>query len=176
MLITYFCITLGAYLYGSVPFGFLFARILRGTDIREVGSGNIGATNAARVLGFRYFPLVFLLDFTKGLLPALIGLNLAPAHTAYSPSPLAVVGAVAAILGHVFPIYLKFKGGKAVAAGTGACVILAPWALAIAAGVWAVLFAIFRYVSLASISAAAALGGSVWFVYDNPAGEGLYRT
>lgn len=165
-----------AYLYGSVPFGFLFAKILRGVDIRQVGSGNIGATNAARVLGFRYFPVVFLLDFTKGFLPALIASRLIVEGASYQPHPLAVCGALAAILGHVFPVYLKFKGGKAVAAGTGACTILAPWALLIAAGLWAVMFGIFRYVSLASITAAAALGVSTWIVYPHPLGSGLFRT
>ena len=174
--IYYILLPLAAYLYGSVPFGFLFALILRGTDIREVGSGNIGATNAARVLGFRYFPVVFLLDFSKGLLPPLIAITLVGAGQAYDPHPLAVGGAVAAILGHVFPIYLKFKGGKAVAAGTGACLILAPWALLVAAATWAILFAVFRYVSLASITAAGALGISVWIVYSDPLGAGIFRT
>jgi glycerol-3-phosphate acyltransferase PlsY len=165
-----------AYLYGSVPFGFLFAKVLRGVDIREVGSGNIGATNAARVLGFRYFPVVFVLDFTKGFLPALVASRVVETGADYAPHPLAVGAALAAILGHVFPVYLKFKGGKAVAAGTGACTILAPWALLIAAGAWAVMFGIFRYVSLASVTAAAALAISTWLVYPDPLGTGLYRT
>ncbi len=165
-----------AYIYGSIPFGFLFAKILRGTDIREVGSGNVGATNAARVLGFRYFPVVFLLDFSKGALSAYVGGVFAGAAFGYEPALLAVVCAIAAILGHVFPIFLKFKGGKAVAAGTGACSILAPWAVLIAAGCWAILFAALRYVSLASICAAAALAISVWFVYPAPLGTGMGRT
>lgn len=167
---------IAAYIYGSIPFGFLFAKILCDTDIRDVGSGNVGATNAARILGFQYFPIVFLLDFSKGAGFAFLGGYLSQANTAYAPTLLAVVCAVAAILGHIFPIFLKFKGGKAVAAGTGACTILAPWAVLIAAGFWAVTFAIFRYVSLASITAASALAVSAWFVSFDPLGAGIYRT
>jgi len=172
----YIALPLGAYLYGSVPFGYLLARLLKGVDIRTVGSGNIGATNAARVLGFKFFPLVFVLDTSKGLLPALAGAALTPADSPYSPPPLAVAAAVAAIAGHVFPLFLRFKGGKAVAAGAGAFLVLNPVALAVAAAVWGVVFALWRYVSLASITAAASLACASWFLTGDPAGSGRYGT
>ncbi len=163
------------YFYGAVPFGFLAAKLIKGVDIRGVGSGNIGATNAARVLGFRFFPLIFLLDVSKGFLPALAAQRLVSGG-ACDPHLLVVGTALAAILGHVFPVYLGFKGGKAVATSTGAFLAMAPWSLLIAAGVWAVMFALWRYVSLASISAAVALPASVWLLHADPVGSGRYLT
>jgi glycerol-3-phosphate acyltransferase PlsY len=164
-----------AYLYGSVPFGFLAARLIKGVDIRTTGSGNIGATNAARVLGFKFFPFIFLLDMSKGFLPVLAGLLLS-SQGDFSPPPLAVGAGFGAILGHVFPAYLGFKGGKAVATGTGVFLALAPWAVLIAAGLWGLVFAAWRYVSLASILAAAALPVSLWFTHGEPLGQGCYLT
>jgi len=168
----------GAYLYGSIPFGFIMARIFKGVDIRNRGSGNIGATNAARVLGFRFFPLIFLLDFSKGFLSAYMGLRVFSGFSGFTPPPLAVICALAAVAGHIFPVFLGFKGGKAVAAGTGAFVVLAPWAVLAAAVVWAILFSVFRYVSLASIIAAVTLGTAVWVppVNPEPLGEGVFLT
>ncbi|MFO8008622.1 MAG: glycerol-3-phosphate 1-O-acyltransferase PlsY [Candidatus Brocadiia bacterium] len=170
-----YLLPVAAYLYGAVPFGFLAARWLRGVDIRETGSGNIGATNAARVLGFRFFPLIFLLDLSKGLVPTLAAMLLAP-QAGYDPHPLAVGTGLAAILGHVFPVYLGFKGGKAVAASTGVFAVLAPWQVLIAAGVWGAVFGAFRYVSLASVSAAAALPLAVWLLEPDPLGKGVFLT
>ncbi len=164
-----------AYLYGAVPFGFLAARWLRGVDIRQTGSGNIGATNAARVLGFRFFPVIFLLDFSKGLLPTLAATLLVP-RGGYDPHPLAVGTGLAAILGHVFPVYLGFKGGKAVAASTGVFAVLAPRQVLIAAGVWVAVFGAFRYVSLASISAAVALPLALLLMHPEPLGQGVFLT
>jgi glycerol-3-phosphate acyltransferase PlsY len=161
-----------AYFYGSIPFGFLAARWLRGVDIRTVGSGNIGATNAARVLGFKYFPVIFLLDMTKGFLPSLIAASLVP-DTGHDPSPWTLAAGFGGVLGHVFPVYLKFKGGKAVAAGTGMFLVAVPWAVAVAAGVWAVVFALWRYVSLASICAALSLPVGVAMVHE-PFGKGAW--
>jgi glycerol-3-phosphate acyltransferase PlsY len=169
-----YALPLGAYLYGSVPFGYLLARWLRGVDIRTIGSGNIGATNAARALGFRFFPLIFLLDVSKGLLPTLAALELVGARGPYAPHPLVVATGVAAILGHVFPLYLGFKGGKAVATSAGFFVVVAPWSLAAAAGVWALLFALWRYVSLASIAAAVALPLDVCLTRPDPFGSGIF--
>ncbi|MHC5034278.1 MAG: glycerol-3-phosphate 1-O-acyltransferase PlsY, partial [Planctomycetota bacterium] len=135
--------------------------------------GNIGATNAARVLGFRFFPLIFLLDVSKGLLPTLAALRLVP-EGAYNPHPLVVGTGLAAILGHVFPLYLGFKGGKAVATSTGVFLVLAPWAVLIGAAVWGVVFGLWRYVSLASSCAAVALPASVWLVHPDPLGSGRF--
>lgn len=161
-----------AYLYGSVPFGLLTAKLVRGVDIRDAGSGNIGATNAARVLGGWYFPPVFLLDFSKGFLPTMAALYLT-AGGAYEPSAVAVLTALAAILGHVFPVYIGFKGGKAVATGSGAFVVLAPWCVVVAFCAWVVMFVAWRYVSLASITAAASLMACAWLLQDDPTGSGL---
>jgi len=160
-----------AYLCGSVPCGFLAAKLIRGVDIRETGSGNIGATNAARALGFKFFPLLVLLDLTKGLLPTLAARLLAPAG-AYDPAPLVIATGLAAILGHVFPLYLGFKGGKAVATSGGVFLALSPWAVLIAGAAWGLVFALTRYVSLASITAAVALPVSVWLLAAEPLGSG----
>ena len=164
---------IAAYLYGAVPFGFLAAKLIKGVDIRHTGSGSIGATNAARVLGFRFFPAIFLLDLSKGLLPALAARWLAPAG-AYDPHPLVVVTGLAAVLGHAFPVYLGFRGGKAVATSTGVFLVLSPWAVVIAAAVWGVVFALGRYVSLASISAAAVLPVATWLLHPDPVGSGVF--
>jgi glycerol-3-phosphate acyltransferase PlsY len=172
----YYLLPLAAYLYGAIPYGLLMAKWIRGVDLREVGSGNIGATNAARVLGFKFFPLVFILDFSKGCLPALAGTMLAGHGDAHSPPPLAVAAGLAGVLGHVFPVYLRFRGGKAVAAGAGMLVVIAPKVAIAAAVVWALVFAVWRYVSLASICAAGTVAASVWFLQDEPLGKSVYAT
>ncbi len=173
-----YILPVAAYLYGSIPFGFLIAKIVKGVDIRDTGSGNIGATNAARVLGFKFFPLIFLLDFSKGFIWAFLSLQVSVGMNAHNPPLLAVLTALIAILGHVFPVFLHFKGGKAVAAGTGAFAVLAPWSVLTAAFVWGLVFVFFRYVSLASILAAVTLGISVWIPFFNPEplGQGVYLT
>ncbi len=168
-----YLLPIAAYLYGSVPYGFLAAKLLRGVDIRGAGSGNIGATNAARVLGFRYFPIIFLLDMSKGLLPALMARSLAP-PSPFEPHPLVVAAGVAAVIGHVFPLYLGFKGGKAVATSTGFFLVVAWPAVLLAAGVWAVVFALWRYVSLASLSAAVTLPVAVCLLHHDPIGAGRF--
>lgn len=168
-----YALPLLAYLYGAVPFGFTAARLIKGVDIREIGSGSIGATNAARALGFKFFPIIFLLDISKGLLPTMAARLWVPAG-AFDPHPLVVGTGLAAILGHVFPIYLGFKGGKGVATGTGVFLVLSPWAVLIAACVWAGVFAVWRYVSLASISAAVALPAAASFLHHRPLGEGVF--
>src|SRR5262245_63282978 len=104
--------TLLSYLAGAIPFGYLIAR-WRGVDILKQGSGNIGATNVGRVLGRPFGVLIFLLDFAKGAVPALLARLWASAHTLeLPPDSLPVAAAVAAFLGHLFPIYLRFRGGK----------------------------------------------------------------
>ena len=126
---------LAAYLAGSIPFGYLVTYWVKGIDIRTVGSGNLGATNVGRTLGFRYFLLVFLLDMLKGFLPTL---GFPMARRAGSPArgrptcPSLV--ALAAILGHTFPVYLKFRGGKGVATSVGAVLALDPISCAVVGG------------------------------------------
>ena len=141
-----------AYLLGSIPFGYVLVRIFKKEDIRSVGSGNIGATNVARS-GARGLALATLfLDLGKAFLAVKIAQHLAP--TDYD---LAVAAAVAAILGHVFPIWLRFRGGKGVASALGVFLALTwPSALCILA-VFIVIFLLTRYVSLASIIASATL-------------------
>ena len=135
-----------AYLLGSLPFGYWAGR-LAGVDLRQAGSGNTGGSNAVRVLGVRYGVPVILLDVAKGVVAVLIAAQLGGAGTQ-------VLAAVAVVLGHVFPLFLGFRGGKAVATGGGSMLALAPPAGLGIVAVWlAVAFAT-RYVSLASITAA----------------------
>lgn len=145
-----------AYLLGSIPFGYLLVRWFRKEDIRATGSGNIGATNVARSGAKGLGILTLLLDLAKGLIAVLIARHFAPG-TPGAPSDLAVGAAVAAVLGHVFPVWLGFKGGKGVATALGVFLALAPMVALAALGVFVVLVAATRIVSLASIAAAATL-------------------
>jgi glycerol-3-phosphate acyltransferase PlsY len=150
-------IGLAAYLIGSIPFGYLTARSVAGTDLRQHGSGNIGATNVARVLGAKWGVLVLLLDCLKGLLPVwlLPRLLTAPDDVVVH---VRVACGVAAILGHMYPCWLGFRGGKGVATALGVVIILAHWATLVAGGVFAVSFVAFRIVSLSSMLAAVSFG------------------
>ncbi|MFO0881133.1 MAG: glycerol-3-phosphate 1-O-acyltransferase PlsY [Gemmataceae bacterium] len=148
-----------AYLLGAIPFGYLIGRA-RGVDVLRQGSGNIGATNVARLLGLRWGILVFVLDFLKGGVPVLVaGQVPAPADAELYPQTLSVVAGVAAFLGHLFPIYLGFRGGKGVATGAGVIAVLVPWTTVAVLATWGLVLWLTRYVSLASIVAAAALFG-----------------
>jgi glycerol-3-phosphate acyltransferase PlsY len=137
-----------AYLLGSIPFAYLAGRA-KGVDIRTVGSRNVGATNVFRTLGRRIGVAVMLLDIGKGVAATLIA-------RALTDAPWPLVAGAAAILGHVFPVWLRFKGGKGVAVGGGAVIGLVPLVSLIVLGVWFVVVAATRYVSLASIAAAVA--------------------
>ncbi len=143
-----------AYLLGSIPFGYLLVRFVRKEDIRAMGSGNIGATNVARSGAKGLGILTLVLDLSKGLVAVLIARHVAPGSGA-APSDLAVAAAVAAVLGHVFPVWLRFRGGKGVATALGVFLALAPAVALAAVIVFALLVAITRIVSLASIAAAA---------------------
>ena len=140
-----------SYLVGAVPFGLLIG-LIHGIDIRKVGSGNIGATNVTRAVGKTAGKICFLLDFLKGALPVVAAQLIDPALPW-----LAICCGAAAIVGHIFPVYLKFKGGKGVSTAAGVALALAPYPLVCAAAVWAAAFFIGRYVSLASILAAVSL-------------------
>lgn len=142
-----------AYLAGSIPFGYLIAYWVRGIDIRTVGSGNLGTTNVGRTLGFRYFLLVLLLDGLKGFLPTIGFPWLCNNLVGSVPADLPVLLASAAILGHTFPIYLRFRGGKGVATSLGAVLALDPIACGFAALAFAIFLAASRYVSLSSLLA-----------------------
>lgn len=141
---------LASYLLGAVPFGFLMARLLRGVDLRKVGSGNIGATNAMRVLGKPLGVVAFLLDFAKGLVPAAL---IAPmlAGEGRADGWLPVLCAAAAVCGHVWPVYLRFRGGKAVATGCGGIGGIDPLVLVGGGLAWGITLVTTRYVGLASV-------------------------
>ena len=140
-----------AYLFGAIPFALIIGK-LHGVDIRTVGSGNVGATNVTRAVGPVQGKICFVLDLLKGAIPVLAAQVLLPGM----PGMAIAAGAVA-ILGHMFPVYLKFKGGKGVSTGAGAALALAPLPLLCALALWGILFLATRYVSVASILAAAAL-------------------
>lgn len=146
-------IVLGGYLLGAIPFALLAGKVLKGIDLREHGSGNLGATNALRILGKPAGITVLLLDAAKGGVPV----ALAPLVFPEAPPWLPVALAGAAILGHVFPVYLGFKGGKGVATSAGAFLALHPAAFGCAVGVFALTLAASRIVSLSSLLAALAL-------------------
>lgn len=144
-----------AYLIGSIPFGLLIAKYGFGIDVRLKGSGNIGATNVGRVLGKKWGIICLLLDALKGLLPTLLLPRLVAVPDGWL-SGVTVACGTAAILGHVFPVWLRFRGGKGVATGAGvAAVVSSPAALA-GAITFGVVFGLKRVVSLASICAAIA--------------------
>jgi glycerol-3-phosphate acyltransferase PlsY len=148
----------GSYLLGSVPFGYLAGKI-RGIDIRMIGSGNVGATNVVRILGKAYGYPVFVLDFLKGL--AAVKISMWIAMLAYpaprSPEIFGIVAAAGSVIGHCFPLWLKFRGGKGVATSAGALFALMPLTFLIGVVIWLVVFWFTRYVSLASMTAAVAL-------------------
>ncbi|MBI4795450.1 MAG: glycerol-3-phosphate 1-O-acyltransferase PlsY [Deltaproteobacteria bacterium] len=148
---TYFLgLTLLAYLLGSIPFGLVVSRLLGGPDPRVLGSGNLGTANLYRVLGLKAAILTFLGDTLKGTLPVLLaGFWLAPLG-AWREGAVAVVGG-AAVLGHVFPVYLKFKGGKGVATAFGVVAALAPWAAVNLALVYVLALAQTRIFSLSAL-------------------------
>ena len=156
--ISYFLAAVTAYLLGSIPFGYLLVRLVRKEDIREKGSGNIGATNVIRSGSKGLGALTFLLDVLKGFFAvALCGLVAGRAGLAPDVrANVVALAAICAILGHVYTIWLGFKGGKGVATAFGVFLALAPWAALAALGVFVVVFAGSRYVSLGSILSAAA--------------------
>jgi glycerol-3-phosphate acyltransferase PlsY len=171
------------YLLGSIPFGYVLVRALRGADIRQSGSGNIGATNVARtspLLGIA----TLLLDATKGFLAVVLAILLSrselmhwqastspDAGSASSAFPPAVYGrcliaALFAVLGHVFPIWLKFKGGKGVATALGSFALLAPKTILVLVGIFLGVVLIFRYISLGSVVAVTCFPLLAWLLHE----------
>jgi glycerol-3-phosphate acyltransferase PlsY len=145
---------IAAYLLGSIPFGLLIAKA-HGKDLRSIGSGNIGATNVSRALGRKWAYFCFVLDVLKGLIPMLVTMLIAEPDSVLTLWLWLAVGC-AAILGHIFPVYVKFKGGKGVATSFGVALGLWPYFTVCAlffAVTWVVVVLIWRYVSLASIAA-----------------------
>jgi acyl phosphate:glycerol-3-phosphate acyltransferase len=153
--------TVVSYLLGSIPFGYVLVRIFHKQDIRRTGSGNIGATNVSRTsptLGV----LTLLLDAAKGLAAVTITRLLFPGQNA-----LLGLAAFVAIVGHMFPVWLKFRGGKGVATGMGAFAVIVPKTIVVVIGLFLALFLIFRYVSLASILTAAVFPVLAWLLPFN---------
>jgi glycerol-3-phosphate acyltransferase PlsY len=155
---TFIAILVGSYLMGSIPFGYLIGRIA-GVDIREAGSCNIGATNVVRVLGKWYGYPVFVLDFLKGFGAVKLSMLLAmrPPLDWNSPELVGIIAAVSSVVGHSYPPWLKFKGGKGVATSAGALFALTPAGGLIGLGIWILIFWLTRYVSVASVTAAVVL-------------------
>jgi acyl phosphate:glycerol-3-phosphate acyltransferase len=159
-----------AYLLGSIPTGFLVAKA-RGVDIRTVGSGNIGATNAFRVLGKGFGIFVLLMDALKGWLAVQVGAFVIWQLLPDAPLEyLRITAAIAAILGHNFTCWLHFKGGKGIATSAGVLIALVPFALAIVLAIFIILFVTTRYVSIGSMAAAFALPFATWFTTGHNVG------
>lgn len=152
---------LASYFLGAIPTSHLLSRSFAGIDLRRHGSGNLGATNLYRVLGWRYAIPAALIDIAKGALPVLVFARQVSDSQLY-----AMACGVAAILGHVFSIFVRFKGGKGVATAAGVMLGLTPLALAVSAAVWVMLVRFTGYVSLGSIVAAAVLPFAVYLLDD----------
>lgn len=147
-----------SYLLGSVPFGLIIAAA-HGKDLRKIGSGNIGATNLSRAMGKKWAYFCFCLDAGKGLVPMIVARKFIPASPSVTELFIWLICGVAAVVGHVFPIYLKFKGGKGVATSLGLALGLWPYytvCAAVAFAVWVVVVLIWRYISLGSVVASVA--------------------
>jgi glycerol-3-phosphate acyltransferase PlsY len=151
-----------AYLLGSIPFAYIFVRAAGGGDVRRVGSGNVGATNAMRAAGWRWAILVALLDMGKGVL-AVVLMRQATANPAW-----AAAAGVMAVVGHCFPVWLSFQGGKGVATAAGAFGTIALAPIGAVAGVWVVLLVLTRIVSLSSVIAAASFPLLLYFMKHPP--------
>ena len=194
--LAYIVVAVAAYLLGSIPFGFLVAKA-KGVDIRSVGSGNIGATNAMRVLGKPAGFLVLMADALKGYAACLFGLfihiyfsnQLTGLHSSTSDngtnsfeellnsfSYFPIIAGIFAVLGHNYPCWLKFKGGKGIATSAGVYLALAPWAMLVALIVFILAVLFTRYVSVGSIAAAIALPVTVWVMTPHNLFLGIVTT
>jgi len=167
----YILVVLIAYLLGSIPTGFLVAKA-RGVDIRAVGSGNIGATNVFRILGKAAGIFVLLADAAKGWVAVFVMAKLVshwfyPAAGPLAREWFAICAGVSAILGHNYTCWLRFKGGKGIATSAGVLVALVPGPLLIILSIWIIVFALSRYVSLASIAASFALPFACWAIGES---------
>ena len=152
-----------AYLLGSIPVGFLIVKLREGRDIRAVGSGNIGAANVTRAVGLGAGLLTFLLDAGKGYLAVWVAARFTDQNISWM-----VTAGVAAVVGHLFPMWLRFRGGRGVATGVGVFLPICWPAVLVALVIWIVVVAFWRYVSLGSIVAAAALPLLTYLLYAPP--------
>jgi glycerol-3-phosphate acyltransferase PlsY len=153
-------LVLSGYLLGSIPFGYLLVRLWRGGDVRAAGSGNIGATNVARTAGWSVGVATLLLDAAKGFFAVWLA-----GHFSYGNIRFMMYAGLAAILGHIFPVWLGFSGGKGVATALGVFLAICWPAVTVAVAVFTIVVIFWRFVSLASVSAAAALPLLVYVLY-----------
>jgi acyl phosphate:glycerol-3-phosphate acyltransferase len=165
---TVLSIIIGAYLYGSIPWGYLLCRIFKNIDIRKYGSGNIGATNVYRAAGGVLAISVLVLDILKGLLPVLFANVLLEKIYGYSEPIYLIAVGIASILGHNFSIFLCGKGGKGVSTSFGVIIGLFPFPALIGLLIWMIVIAVTRYVSVGAITASLSLPVFVHLFYKNP--------
>jgi glycerol-3-phosphate acyltransferase PlsY len=154
-----------AYLLGSIPFGLILVRVVRGEDVRQSGSGNIGATNVARTGGAKLGVATLVLDALKGYAGVAFANAVSHRGASMDVGLAAALAALCAILGHVFPVWLKFRGGKGVATAVGAFIGLAPRAVLVVLGIFLIIVVISRYVSLGSVVASAVFPILAFFLY-----------
>jgi glycerol-3-phosphate acyltransferase PlsY len=162
-LLTFLIIAAASYLLGSIPFGYLLVRIFRGEDVRQSGSGNIGATNVSRkspVLGV----LTLLLDALKGTAAVAVSYKLADRMVPIPTYEQMALAALFAVIGHMFPVWLRFRGGKGVATALGSFALIAPKAVLVSVVIFIAVVAISRYVSLGSIIAVGAFPLIAWII------------
>lgn len=154
-----------SYVLGSIPFGYILVRVFRGEDVRKSGSGNIGATNVSRkspALGV----LTLLLDGLKGTGSVLLAASLSSRQGVTDTYQLMSVAALFAVVGHIFPVWLKFRGGKGVATGLGSFIVIAPRAVLVAAVIFVIVVLVFRYISLGSIISVALFPVLTWLMHE----------
>ncbi len=161
-------VLVAAYLLGSIPFSYIVAR-RRGVDVRRVGSGNVGATNVMRTVGRGAGLLAFVLDFLKGTAATLLALSVQPRGA------LPALAAATAVLGHMYPVWLRFRGGKGVATGAGAFLPIAPLPTAAALAAFGLALLVTRYVSVGSLAGCATLA-ALAFVLDGPSAVAFAAT
>lgn len=179
-----FLLAVVSYLIGSIPFSYLVARAVSGKDIRDTGSGNVGATNVVRNAGKKAGALALLLDIAKGwgsvfvarLLVERSQLDPTSGNAADSPAFWIGLAALLAVVGHMYPVWLSFRGGKGVATATGAFLGMSPLALGMAAIVFVIVIIVSRYVSLASIAGAAAVPVMMRFAVHAPYWTVIFST
>ena len=172
MLLGITVLVVASYLLGSIPVGYLLVRLFRKQDIRSVGSGNIGATNVLRSGGKGLGAATFVLDTLKGATAVALAAWIAPQFaTGFPPRDIEAIAAVVAVLGHMFPVWLRFRGGKGVATGFGVFLVAAPLAALAAITVFIIVLLLSRYVSLASILGAGSFPVFAYFLVhgDKPA-------
>lgn len=154
-----------SYLLGSLPTSWIVVKLVKGQDLRKLGSGNLGATNLYRQLGWRWALPAALIDVGKGVVPVLLF-----GPRAGGGDSMALLLGLTAVLGHVFSVFVNFKGGKGVATGAGVVIGLAPWAALVAVVLWGIIVKVTGYVSLGSVVASAALVPALWFLYPDRRG------